>query len=293
MITISQIEAVVGLGESETLEFKRSTAELRRVGETLCAFLNGNGGMVLIGVRPDGRVEGQEVADITLREVAAMLGRFEPTPWVQTEVVEIGPRRSVIVLRAPSAGESAPFVFDGKPYRRVGPTTSAMRQDEYVRLLLDRNHARIRWENRPALGIRIEDLDHDEVLRTRHAAIERRRLSPDTSLDVRDILGRLGLLVDGHPTQAAQMLYGTKFVPRYSQGLLKLGRFRGSKVTRDIVDNKQEHMHAFAMVREAVAWLDRTLPLSGRWRWGLPRCRSVPKSYLWWLPGTKLAPSWR
>ncbi|MBU1228257.1 MAG: transcriptional regulator, partial [Actinobacteria bacterium] len=27
-------------------------------------------------------------------------------------------------------------------------------------------------------------------------------------------------------------------------------------------DNKQAHMHAFAMVREAIAWLDRTLPLA-------------------------------
>ncbi|MCC7168810.1 MAG: hypothetical protein IT459_00040 [Planctomycetes bacterium] len=60
------------------------------------------------------------------------------------------------------------------------------------------------------------------------------------------------------------MLYGTKFLPDYPQALLKLGRFRGSKITGDILDNKQEHLHAFAMVREAIAWLDRTLPLSAR-----------------------------
>jgi ATP-dependent DNA helicase RecG len=58
------------------------------------------------------------------------------------------------------------------------------------------------------------------------------------------------------------MLYGTRFLPDYPQGQLKLGRFRGTKITGDILDNKQEHMHAFAMVREAIAWLDRTLPLA-------------------------------
>ena len=83
-------------------------------------------------------------------------------------------------------------------------------------------------------------------------------------MDVGDILDRLGLRVDGEVTQAAQMLYGTKFLPDYPQALLKLGRFRGAKITGDILDNKQEHMHAFAMVREAIAWLDRTLPLSAR-----------------------------
>jgi ATP-dependent DNA helicase RecG len=58
------------------------------------------------------------------------------------------------------------------------------------------------------------------------------------------------------------MLYGTRFLPDYPQGLLKLGRFRGTKITGDILDNKQEHLHAFAMMRESIAWLDRTLPLA-------------------------------
>jgi len=31
-------------GESKTLERKRSTTELKRAGETFCAFLNGEGG---------------------------------------------------------------------------------------------------------------------------------------------------------------------------------------------------------------------------------------------------------
>ena len=79
-----------------------------------------------------------------------------------------------------------------------------------------------------------------------------------------DILDRLGLRIDGQLTQAAQLLYGTKFLPHYPQALLKLGRFRGTKITGDIVDNRQEYLHAFAMVREAIAWLDRTLPLSAR-----------------------------
>lgn len=128
----------------------------------------------------------------------------------------------------------------------------------------DRNHSRHRWENQPAVRVGLEDLDHEEILRTRQTAIEQRRLSAGTSMDVGDILDRLGLRIDGEITQAAQMLYGTRFLPDYPQGLLKLGRFRGTKITGDILDNKQEQMHAFAMVREAMAWLDRTLPLSAR-----------------------------
>lgn len=258
------LEALVANGESETLEFKRSTAELRRAGETLCAFLNGEGGQVLIGVVSGGEVVGQQVADITLRDIATMVGRFEPSARIEMDRVDVGDGRTVIVLEAPSAREYAPFVFEGKPYRRVGSTTTVMTQAEYSRLLLDRNHSRHRWENRPAVGVRLKDLDREEILRTRQTAIEQRRLSAGTSMDLGDILDRLGLRIDGQITQAAQMLYGTKFLPDYPQALLKLGRFRGTTITGDILDNKQEHMHAFAMVRESIAWLDRTLPLAAR-----------------------------
>jgi ATP-dependent DNA helicase RecG len=213
-----------------------------------------------------------------------MLGRFEPAARVEMDRVDVGGGRTVIVLDAPSAREHAPFIFEGKPYRRVGSTTAVMAQEEYARLLLDRNHSRHRWENQPAVGARLEEMDHEEILRTRQTAIEQRRLSAGTSMDVGDILDRLGLRIDGKITQAAQMLYGTRFLPEYPQGLLKLGRFRGTKITGDILDNKQEHMHAFAMVREAIAWPDKTLPLAARFPRGsvfredrLP----VPAEALW------------
>jgi ATP-dependent DNA helicase RecG len=256
------LQSLVASGESATLEFKRSTAELKRVGETICAFLNGDGGKVLVGVTPDGKLVGQEVADMTLRDIAAMFGRFEPPARVELGRVDVGGDRQVIVFDVPPARQYAPFVFDGRPYKRVGSTTTVMSQEEYTRLLLDRNHSRHRWENQPAVGVRLEDLDREEILHTRQIAIDQRRLSAGTSMEVGDILDRLGLRVDGQITQAAQLLFGTKFLPNYPQSLLKLGRFRGTKITGDILDNKQEHLHAFAMVREAIAWLDRTLPLS-------------------------------
>ena len=52
MTTLATLQSLIAQGESETLEFKRSTAELRRVGETLSAFLNGDGGQVLLGGHP-------------------------------------------------------------------------------------------------------------------------------------------------------------------------------------------------------------------------------------------------
>lgn len=257
------LEQLISGGESQTLELKRSTASLSRVGETLCAFLNGVGGKVVIGVTDAGEIVGQEISDKTRREIAAMLDRFEPP--VSVAIATIGlpeSHRELLVMDASPQEESRPFIFDGRPYQRVQTTTSVMPQERYEALLFERSHARHRWENRPAVGVQIEELDREEILRTREAAIRQRRISAGTSIDVGDVLDRLGLRRGEVITQAAQILYGTRFLPDYPQGMLKLGRFRGTKITGEILDNRQDHLHAFAIVREAMAWLDRTLPLA-------------------------------
>ena len=262
-MSVGDAERLLAKGESETLELKRSTAQLNAAGKTLCAFLNGKGGKVVIGVGDDGKILGQAVSDKTRREIAAMLDRFEPPAPVEVEVVDLpGGDKKLIVLGVQPQEETRPFVFDGRPYQRVQSTTSVMPQKRYDRMLLERAHARHRWENQPAVDVTLGDLDYEEILRTREAAIQQRRISAGTSTDVGDILDRLGLRRDGVITQAAQILYGTRFLPDYPQGMIKLGRFRGTKITGDILDNRQEHLHAFAMVREAMAWLDRTLPLA-------------------------------
>ncbi len=261
---VQELAALVQGGEGRALEFKRSTAELREGLQTLSAFLNGSGGVVLFGVRPDGAVEGQEVSDQTLREVAQAAGRFEPAAQVLIHRLEVGRGREVLVLAVEDGAGLRPFAYDGRPYERVGSTTRRMPQDKYDRLLLDRGHAKRRWENMPAEGLELKDLDRREILRTRDLAIQQNRISPDTSRDIGEILDRLGLRIDGVLTQAAHVLYGKRFLPHYPQCLLKMGRFRGTEITGDIVDNRQEHMNAFVTVREGMAFLERTMPLGAR-----------------------------
>jgi predicted HTH transcriptional regulator len=45
-----ELQILVNKGEGITVEFKKTTAQLHAAFETICAFLNGKGGVVLIGV---------------------------------------------------------------------------------------------------------------------------------------------------------------------------------------------------------------------------------------------------
>ena len=51
---VDEVERLAADGESETLEFKRSTGERRTGVRAVCAMLNHRGGRVLFGVDPDG-----------------------------------------------------------------------------------------------------------------------------------------------------------------------------------------------------------------------------------------------
>jgi len=261
---LKQLLALLRQGEGPALEFKRSTGELKEGMQTLCAFLNGSGGTVLFGVRPDGTIEGQEVSDQTLRDIAQAADRFEPPAHVSIHRVKVKSGRDVIAVAVEGGRDLRPFAYEGHAYERVSSTTRRMPQAKYERLLVERGHAKRRWENLPADGLSLKDLDRKEILRTRELAIQQNRISPDTSRDIGEILDRFGLRMNGVLTQAAHMLYGKRFLPDYPQCLLKMGRFRGSEITGEIVDNRQEQMNAFAMVREGMAFLERTMPLGAR-----------------------------
>ena len=259
-----QLAALVKEGEGPALEFKRSTGELKEGMQTLCAFLNGSGGRVLFGVRPEGTIEGQEVSDQTIRDIAQAADRFEPPAHVSIHRVKLKAGRELLLAAVEGGVDMRPFTYEGRPYERVGSTTRRMPQAKYERLLVERGHAKRRWENLPAEGLALKDLDRKEILRTRELAIQQNRISPDTRRDIGEILDRLGLRVASVLTQAAQVLYGKRFLPDYPQCLLKMGRFRGTEITGEIVDNRQEHMNAFGVVREGMAFLERTMPLGAR-----------------------------
>lgn len=75
----TELNALVKHGESERLEFKNSTASLSAGMQTVCAFLNSDdGGIVIFGVKDDGKIIGQSISDKTRKEIATEINKIEP-----------------------------------------------------------------------------------------------------------------------------------------------------------------------------------------------------------------------
>ena len=68
------LQRLIFLGESKTLEFKKSTGQRTEAAKARCAMLNGRGGQVVLGVNRFGEIEGLEVSVQTFK-------RFPPCSW--------------------------------------------------------------------------------------------------------------------------------------------------------------------------------------------------------------------
>jgi ATP-dependent DNA helicase RecG len=56
---LERIKKIIKQGESNKVEFKEATFEIpRSIYETVCAFLNANGGEILLGVKDNEIIEG-------------------------------------------------------------------------------------------------------------------------------------------------------------------------------------------------------------------------------------------
>ena len=265
---LNEISTLAQTGESETLEFKSTTGTRREATRTICAMLNQRGGQVLFGVTPEGNVVGQQVSERTIEELSAELQRIDPPAFPTVERVPIAEDREVLLVRV-SQGTARPYAYRGTTYRRVGNTTVAMSADEYNQMLFERMHSEQRWENQPAAGWTVDDLDVGEIRRTVAEAVRRGRLEEPLSREPADLLRGLGLLRDGVLFRAAVVLFGKAERIEFDmpQCLLRVARFRGlDKMV--FLDNRQFNGNAFALLASAERFLRDTLPIAGRFEPG-------------------------
>ncbi len=267
-MTREEVAALASMGESEVLEFKATTGTRREAAATVCAMLNQRGGLVLFGVAPDSRVVGQRIGERTIEQVSAEIQRIEPPAFPEIERVRVREDLEVIAVRV-GPGASPPYQYRGASYLRVGNTTQAMSAEEYNRLLFERMHNDRRWENQPADGWTVDDLDVAEIRNTVAEAVRTGRLDEPGGLNSEDMLRGLGLLRGGVLFRAAAVLFGNaeRLESEMPQCLLRVARFRGVDRS-EFLDNRQFIGNAFILLASASRFLRDTLPIASRFEPG-------------------------
>jgi len=130
--------------ETETLEFKKTTGELREAMISISSILNKHGvGAVYFGVKPNGDVVGQDVSESSLRDVSRLVYEsIKPQiyPVIQEEVIE-----GRHVIKVEFHGEDFPYSAMGRYYLRTADEDREVTPSE-LRQFFTANEYKDKWE---------------------------------------------------------------------------------------------------------------------------------------------------
>ena len=103
--------------ETELMEFKKTTGELKEGIISLASMLNKTGkGTLYFGVRNDGEIVGQQIGDRTMREISQGIANAIKPQIIPTIIMELCDDKNIIKVTA--EGDEKPYSAYGKYYMR-------------------------------------------------------------------------------------------------------------------------------------------------------------------------------
>ena len=191
--------------ETEALEFKKTTGELKEAVISIASILNKSGkGEVYFGIKNDGTVLGQQIGDATLRDVSkALSDNLKPQIYPAIDVVAIDDKDCI---RVAFEGNQPPYYAYGRAYMRVADEDKQMSPDE-LEVFIVRKHEQIsNWDSSPS-RMDITDIDDAVLEKYISRANTAGRLDYQYT-DAKDILSRLKLIDSGILNNTANIMFG-------------------------------------------------------------------------------------
>ena len=230
--------------ETERVEFKESTSELKEGCASIASMLNKHGeGTLYFGVKRNGDVSGQDVAESTLRKVSQAIGNYIEPPVYPT-IEKLGDDGKDYI-RVTFSGSDRPYQCDGRYRIRRSDEDVIMSAAEVARMVRESYDRAVPWDGRPS-GRPVSDVDEGALRRFVEEGNSSGRIeAPYTS--AQEVLAGLGLLAeDGTLTNAAAALFCRSRVGvRLKAGVLA----DHSRV--EIIDLRQEDDPVFDLIGRA------------------------------------------
>jgi ATP-dependent DNA helicase RecG len=188
------------LKESEAIEFKKSTSELKEAVISMTAMLNKQGyGTVYFGISDNGTVYGQMTGRETLQVVAqAFVDNVEPKIYPTIEELWVEGKECII---AQAKGINSPYFAYGRAYIRVGESDKRLSVAEIESRILSKK--RLFWEKEQSLKPLKES--NDEAVKGFVRKAQTAQRIDFEYIDVRTTLNKLHLLEGEHLTMAAEV----------------------------------------------------------------------------------------
>lgn len=190
--------------ETETLEFKESTAEFEKACKAIVAMLNKSGeGKIYFGVKDNGEVIGQIVGNDTLSTLTDRIkNSIKPAIYPVVEKIQYDKKELISVS---FKGTNKPYAYKGAFYIRVEQQNLLMDPLVLRELIKESHEFNDKWENEVTeFGERYIDEEAVEKFYRQSVAMGRINKYDHTSSE---LLTQLNLMVDGKLTNAGYYLF--------------------------------------------------------------------------------------
>jgi ATP-dependent DNA helicase RecG len=246
-----ELKKLIARREGETVEFKSSINDPKRLVEICASFANNRGGHLLIGVEDNGKVIGAKIKTGTIENLANIIAdNTDPTIYPRVTTPEIDGQKIISIEVAESSQK--PHLAFGKPFKRSGSVTKLMSRGEFERELLQRNH--YQFDSAICQEATIDDLNNDAVseFKKKYEVVNGTRLYGSN----REILQSHGCLTaEGKVTNAGILTFGKdpqKFIPK---AYVTAVRYPETKVTDTILDSKDFSGNLFEQIDKTDQYL--------------------------------------
>jgi ATP-dependent DNA helicase RecG len=150
--------------ENETLELKKSTAQLKNAIISIASILNKHGhGELYFGIKDDGTVVGQEVSEKTIRQISQSIAEnIEPKIYPEINHIKI---KGTDCIHIKFSGGERPYYAFGRAFIRVGDEDRKLSAKELENMIVEKHREQLRWDREICYEPSIEDISEEKVKR--------------------------------------------------------------------------------------------------------------------------------
>jgi len=192
--------------ETEKIEFKKSTGELKEAIISMVSMLNKHGeGKVIFGIKPSGEITKNDISESSLRDISRKIYEsIEPRiyPIVETSLID-----GIEVIEVHVSGNEQPYSAAGRYYIRIADEDRELGTKELKRILENQSYKES-WEGQ-LTNYTLDDVDQKTLQTFYKASIKAGRLQEE-EYEPEKILTKLGLYKQGHLTNAGYVLFSNR-----------------------------------------------------------------------------------
>lgn len=141
------IETLIKQGESETLEFKKTTSEWKEIIKTVSAFSNTKDGIILVGVNNNGIVQYIKIGKDTIENLTNKIIQNTDLKILPKIKVQNINNSNIIIINIKESSDHLVLAF-GRPYKRVGKSTVRISKDEYEEIILEKHKDKLYFDEK-------------------------------------------------------------------------------------------------------------------------------------------------